>query len=61
MWVVGTPLIAFPSHRLTFPPGIKVLSEAVRTAAFYSLLQHSTQVHIRFFITILQQMAGPTP
>jgi superfamily II DNA/RNA helicase len=28
----------------------KVLSEAERTAALYSLLQHSTQVQIRFFI-----------
>ncbi|KAH8994152.1 hypothetical protein EDB86DRAFT_3234880 [Lactarius hatsudake] len=29
----------------------KVLSEAERTAALYSLLQHSTQVQIRFFST----------
>ncbi|KAH8994156.1 hypothetical protein EDB86DRAFT_3078362 [Lactarius hatsudake] len=35
----------------------KVLSEAERTAALYSLLQHSTQVQICFFITVLQQMA----
>ncbi|KAG5639908.1 hypothetical protein DXG03_002495, partial [Asterophora parasitica] len=39
----------------------KVLSEAERTAALYSLLQHSTQVQIRFFITILQQMARSDP
>ncbi|KAI9436712.1 hypothetical protein H4582DRAFT_2099764 [Lactarius indigo] len=39
----------------------KVLSEAERTAALYSLLQHSTQVQMHFFITVLQQMtrAGP--
>ncbi|KAH9008307.1 hypothetical protein EDB84DRAFT_1269918 [Lactarius hengduanensis] len=34
----------------------KVLSEAERTAALYSLLQHSTEVQIRFFISVLQQM-----
>ncbi|TFK63142.1 hypothetical protein BDN72DRAFT_803553 [Pluteus cervinus] len=39
----------------------KVLSEAERTAALYSLLQHSNQVQIRFFITVLQQMARSDP
>ncbi|KAJ3997935.1 hypothetical protein F5050DRAFT_1748260 [Lentinula boryana] len=39
----------------------KVLSEAERTAALYSLLQHSTQVQIRFFVTVLQQMARSDP
>ncbi|KAH9038819.1 hypothetical protein EDB84DRAFT_1268285, partial [Lactarius hengduanensis] len=39
----------------------KVLSEAERTATIYSLLQHSTRVQIRFFITVLQQMARPDP
>jgi SAM domain (Sterile alpha motif) len=43
------------------PTGFKVLSEAERTAALYSLLQHSTQVQIRFFITVLQQMARADP
>lgn len=38
-----------------------MLSEAERTAALYSLLQHSTQVQIRFFITVLQQMAKADP
>ena len=42
-------------HNLTFPTGFKVLSEAERTATLYSLLRHSTQVTIRFFITVLQQ------
>jgi hypothetical protein len=42
-------------------PGFKVLSEAERTAALYSLLQHSTQVQIRFFITVLQQMSKSDP
>ncbi|KAL9046528.1 MAG: hypothetical protein Q9214_000653 [Letrouitia sp. 1 TL-2023] len=35
----------------------KVLSEAERTAALYALLQQTTQVQIRFFIQVLQQMA----
>jgi len=43
------------------PAGFKVLSEAERTAALYSLLQNSTQVQIRFFITVLQQMARADP
>ena len=46
------------SHTLS---GFKVLSEAERTAALYSLLQQSTQVQIRFFITVLQQMARSDP
>ncbi|KAI8997040.1 hypothetical protein BDB01DRAFT_845732 [Pilobolus umbonatus] len=32
------------------------LNEAERTATIYTLLQHSTQVQIRFFITVLQQL-----
>ena len=48
-------------HILTAWIGFKVLSEAERTAALYSLLQHSTQVQIRFFITVLQQMARSDP
>lgn len=39
----------------------RVLSEAERTAALYSLLQTSSQVQIRFFITVLQQMARCDP
>ena len=46
---------------LTVVLGFRVLSEAERTAALYSLLQHSTQVQIRFFITVLQQMARSDP
>lgn len=46
---------------INFLPGFRVLSEAERTAALYSLLQHSTQVQIRFFITVLQQMARADP
>jgi hypothetical protein len=39
----------------------KVLSEAERTAALYALLQQTTQVQIRFFIQVLQQMAKNHP
>ncbi|WFD35359.1 Flap-structured DNA-binding and RNA-binding protein [Malassezia cuniculi] len=39
----------------------RVLSEAERTAALYSLLQESTQVQVRFFITVLQQMTRNDP
>jgi len=39
----------------------QVLSEPERTAALYALLQHTTQVQIRFFIAVLQQMAESHP
>lgn len=39
----------------------RVLSEAERTAALYALLQQTTQVQIRFFIGVLQQMAKSHP
>ena len=39
----------------------KVLSEAERTAALYALLQQTTQVQIRFFTNVLQQMAKNNP
>lgn len=39
----------------------KVLSEAERTAALYALLQQTTQVQIRFFIQVLQQMGKSHP
>jgi hypothetical protein len=54
-------LNADPYLSSRFYAGFKVLSEAERTAALYSLLQHSTQVQIRFFITVLQQMARSDP
>ena len=58
-------LVVFPWDILSYfafrKIGFKVLSEAERTAALYSLLQHSTQVQIRFFITVLQQMARSDP
>ncbi|PVV02763.1 hypothetical protein BB560_002778 [Smittium megazygosporum] len=38
-----------------------VLSEAEKTAALYNLLQHASDVQVRFFITILQQMAKMDP
>lgn len=39
----------------------RVLSEPERTAALYALLQQTTQVQIRFFIQVLQQMARSHP
>jgi len=39
----------------------RVLSEAERSAALYALLQQTTQVQIRFFIQVLQQMAKSHP
>ncbi|CRL23324.1 Sterile alpha motif [Penicillium camemberti] len=39
----------------------RVLSEAERTAALYALLQQTTQVQIRFFIQVLQQMSQGHP
>ncbi|KAI8366758.1 uncharacterized protein BYT42DRAFT_587788 [Radiomyces spectabilis] len=39
----------------------RYLSEAERTAAVYSLLKYSSQVQIRFFITVLQQMDKKNP
>ncbi|KAJ3416840.1 hypothetical protein HDV05_008425 [Chytridiales sp. JEL 0842] len=38
-----------------------VLSDPERTTALYSLLQHTTQVQIRFFMTVLQQLAQKDP
>lgn len=40
-------------------PGFKVLSEAERTASVYTLLQHSTQDQIKFFMAALQKMIKP--
>ncbi|KAG9232258.1 hypothetical protein BJ875DRAFT_486271 [Amylocarpus encephaloides] len=39
----------------------RVLSEAERTAALYALLQQTTQVQIRFFIQVLQQIGKSHP
>ncbi|CAD6503144.1 BgTH12-02813 [Blumeria graminis f. sp. triticale] len=39
----------------------RVLSEAERTAALYALLQQTTQIQIRFFIQVLQQMGKNHP
>lgn len=39
----------------------KVLSEAERTAALYALLQQTTQVQVRFFVGVLQQMSKSHP
>ncbi|KAI8380318.1 hypothetical protein BD560DRAFT_387856 [Blakeslea trispora] len=39
----------------------RYLNEAERTATVYTLLQHSSQVQIRFFIAVLQQMSKKDP
>lgn len=39
----------------------RVLAEPERTASLYALLQQTTQVQIRFFIQVLQQMAKNNP
>lgn len=39
----------------------RYLNEAERTATIYTLLQHSTQVQIRFFTAVLQQMSKTDP
>ena len=39
----------------------RYLNEAERTATIYTLLQHSTQVQIRFFSAVLQQMSQTDP
>ncbi|KAG2223009.1 hypothetical protein INT45_012308 [Circinella minor] len=39
----------------------RFLSETERTATIYTLLQHSSQVQIRFFISILQQLMKRDP
>lgn len=39
----------------------RYLNEAERTATIYTLLEHSTQVQIRFFIVVLQQMSQKDP
>lgn len=37
------------------------LTDAEKTATLYTLLQHSSQVQIRFFIHLLQEMRKPKP
>jgi len=39
----------------------RVLSEAERTAALFALLKQATQVQVRFFIQVLQQVASSHP
>lgn len=39
----------------------RYLSEPERTATMYALLQHSTPLQIRFFVTVLQQLGNQDP
>ncbi|RDB25242.1 hypothetical protein Hypma_008010 [Hypsizygus marmoreus] len=49
----------FKAELSTIEQWFKVLSEAERTAAVYTLMLHSNQDQIRFFISVLQQMIRP--
>ncbi|KAG0374042.1 hypothetical protein BGX24_010909 [Mortierella sp. AD032] len=51
----------FKEELSTIESWFRTRSEAERTAALYSLLQHSSQVQIRFFVTVLQTMAKKDP
>lgn len=51
----------FKDELIAIEQWFKVLSEAERTSALYALLQQTTQVQIRFFIGVLQQMAKNHP
>ncbi|KAH8987214.1 hypothetical protein EDB86DRAFT_3245840 [Lactarius hatsudake] len=46
--------VSFKEELSAIEQWFKVLSEAERTAAHYSLSQHSTQVQLRFFITVVR-------
>ncbi|KAF8258363.1 hypothetical protein EI94DRAFT_1142345, partial [Lactarius quietus] len=54
-----------PLSRRQFQEGLRAieqfLSEAEHKPLSTVFLQHSTQVHIRFFITVLRQMARGDP
>jgi len=49
----------FKAELTTIEQWYKVLPEAERTASVYTLLQHSSQDQIRFYISVLQQMIRP--
>ncbi|KAF5351900.1 hypothetical protein D9756_007479 [Leucocoprinus leucothites] len=49
----------FRDELATIEQWFKVLSESERTASVYTLLQHSTQDQIRFFMAVLQKMIKP--
>jgi len=49
----------FKAELSTIEQWFKVLPEAERTAAVYTLMLHSNQDQIRFFISVLQQMIRP--
>ncbi|KXN90126.1 Protein VTS1 [Leucoagaricus sp. SymC.cos] len=49
----------FKDELATIEKWFKVLSEPERTASVHTLLQHSTQDQIRFFMAVLQQMIKP--
>ncbi|KAF8160897.1 hypothetical protein B0H34DRAFT_781572 [Crassisporium funariophilum] len=51
--------VKFKDELATIEHWFKVLNESERTAALYTLLQHSNQDQLRFFVAVLQQMIRP--
>lgn len=51
----------FKDELNTIEHWFKVLSEPERTASVYTLLQHSTQDQVLFFMSVLQRMVQPKP
>jgi hypothetical protein len=51
----------FKDELNTIEQWFKVLSEPERTASVYTLLQHSTQDQVHFFMSVLQRMVQPKP
>ncbi|KAF8973189.1 hypothetical protein BDZ97DRAFT_660412 [Flammula alnicola] len=49
----------FKDELATIEQWFKVLNESERTAGLYTLLQHSTQDQLRFFMAVIQQMIKP--
>lgn len=49
---------AFKDELTAIENWFRVLSDPERTACLYSLLKGTTPLQIRFFITVLQQMAA---
>ena len=57
-------LLIASSHDLTCIQGFKLSRFSPKQSAqphLYGLSQHSTQVQLHFFVTVLQQMAGLSP
>lgn len=49
----------FTKETHTIFTGFKVLSESERTAALYTLLEHSNNDQLQFFMTVIQKKVQP--